>query len=239
MRALWNKQGIKVGLIALLIPVIQFVALRYYLHSICNLSIGWKWITDFDLILPVPITFLLYSSVLSKAQIPKLAFNKKIFLFNASTFLIFIFAASLMKSKDLLFLSPSFVLLGILFFAIVFSGLCLFISPKFYIKNSRLQVVIACLVMAFSVSISQNYYDAYWAVFCEALSKQVAIVFHLLGFSEVTTRYAPLKLFFVSAPGFSVYIGKGCGGLDAFLFMLVGIGIYFLQKREITNSYFV
>ena len=74
------------SLLLLVLPVAEFLGLRLFLHDVLQLRIGWRFTTDFDFLVPVPVSYCLLNLLLADGKPLVARFQKPAFLLNAVSF---------------------------------------------------------------------------------------------------------------------------------------------------------
>jgi len=209
----------------MLLPVIELGFLRYYLHSVLELRIGFPGFTDYELLLPAPLGFFAFIWALEEGNSLKLRFSTPFLL--ANILFTGAFLALNHYSVDLL------ISLGraywwawtSLLLLTAGSGFGVLLSPKQLFSNPHKWALIPSLVMVFSLVAYMKYGAALWSVAVVWLHKAASSVLALVGNDVISLQYNS-RVMRIHHPILTVYLGQGCGGFDGYLFFLSAFMIF-------------
>jgi len=197
----------------LIIPFAEVVALRWFLHSVLGLRLGFVGFTDYDFILPMPLSFLIWFWTMNRVKPFRLGFSIPILILNLTLVLAFI---GLNLLFDLRKFTPGFWSMGlwwILFVAIFASALSIGIGFRQFLSHPSKFSLVPALMICFSIVATQNWGGAVWPIISRAIesSWDLILPFKLLRSSS--------NLILVH-PSLTLRIGLGCSGIDGLLFYM-------------------
>lgn len=210
------------ALCPLLLPFSEYVLLRYLLHSVLGLSIGWGvLVTDYDLFLPLSMSAFLFFLLVSEkgGERPKLQVPTARFHF---TVLALFVAVNVLRSV----VGGEFN--GAYFFS--WWGLCLavfgtasfvFFPFKSVLLSGKRFVILPCLFLGFSTVIAQNLTSGFWTLMRYPLVSHLRTVLAWVFPGKVETALVdPHGFLLVRYQDLHILVGQGCGGLDGLVLLV-------------------
>lgn len=213
------KISLKQTAVIYLFLVGELLTLRGLFHSILKTPIGWNGTTDFDLFIPCTVAFFLFFSSLNHFE--KMTWTVK----KGTAFLHFCFVLALVGYTAV---SPSrnmtvwFLMLG----GVVLSGISVFISPGYFLRNKNKWVLIPCTLIALSVTVYQHHFQLLWPLLGGLTGSWVC---KLLAWSPIPQASCELSTnlkslapqIFLKAQYYRATLAPGCVGLDGQLLNLL------------------
>ncbi len=218
--------GIRKSLLVLALPALELLSLRLFLHFVLRKDIGFRYGTDFDYILPVPIAVIVFILSLERAGPVLIRPQKRILVANLIALFLFLVLNILFYEQS------SHLAWNFSLFLVISTSFASFISPAECLRNSNRLVFLPCLGIAFLFPLYMNSLDALYASFTAATMPILEGVFKLVfwGSASVSKIGADLT---ISHPKMNVLIGKGCAGLEGlFLFTFLYFVFLGLKKRQ-------
>lgn len=207
-------------MLLLVLPVFEYVFLRVFLKQVLRIELGWKYFTDFDLIFPIPMGFLLLVVILErkiaclvKLQPKMLALNLILF----TTFLGLNFAYDRLAMYSAWGLSLIWSLMAV---ATIFTAFCSFVNPGFYFRNPNRFIFLPILLICLSTVYSPRILDPIWPLFSKFTGRGACLVMNSFGQNVeclINDFHEPQMV--LKKGGFGARVGKGCGGLDSFFLL--------------------
>ncbi len=227
---------IKKAFLLALLPVIELVFLRVYLHSFLNLRIGFPGMTDYDFFIPGPVAFLLLVYSLESGKSSRLKIQKNILLTNLLLLALCVLNGHLYSSvssfSSFLWRSSFFVLL----IGLVASGFGSFISFSYYFKNPNRISIIPATLIAFIFPIYMLLFQKVWGSFSFFTSTGVEKLTRLLFGNAVEISLSPSRYLILDHELLKVRIGQGCiGGDGVLLFTFVTLMLMILFRKSVTR----
>lgn len=230
---------LKPSILVLLVAFLEYVILRLLTKIVFQLSIGWEYLTDYSLLFPVPIAFLLLLEFLQRGRPLILSLKRRSLLvhclflclfFGVSAFFQQIETVSSLLSRVLWWSSVGGVL-GSVFFV--------FVSPSFYFKNPNRFVILPCLFIALSIVLYENSGPFLWRFIQIPLIPSVCALLHFVSPTSLSCSSIDFgKYLFISHPALKVLVGQGCGGGDGFFLFLFASMIFFVFYKKNFSSLF-
>lgn len=221
----------------ILAPVFgEIVALRLFLKYGFDFRLGFTNTTDFDFIVPLPIAFLLLMMTLEIGTRCILRLNRIAVLVNVATLVGFILVTWFFDS--LARLSPIWLSLAwhFLLLSIAASALCLFVSPRFFLRNPNRAMALPCLLLGLSTYLHGNYFSWAWRYAGPFTSDVLRHLLGLAGDPSTRTDFTSHMALRLDHPLLSIRIGAGCGGVDGFFFFLLVFLVFFcLHKPRLSR----
>jgi exosortase/archaeosortase family protein len=218
-----NTMAFTHSLVLLAVPCIQFLSLRYWLHSILGLRIGYVGMTDYDFVPPSLIAFFVLLHCLEEEQPLQLRFNKIGAAVNFLLVSLFIVWSSFLgESLEIKSGAPFLVWLG-LAFATISSGLFFWVRPAYFIFHPLRFLMGPAFLIATSKISTRYLFDTWWHPMANLTAKSA---YHVLSiFTSVvelkSDQVAGGQVWQVLAhPLYQVSIGFGCCGLEGIFFFL-------------------
>lgn len=208
----------------------ELLLLRLVLHYFIKLRFQWSGLfTDFDIAIPTVISFYLMFFMLSKGAGFNIKFHKKIFLINIAAIIMFLLLNWQMASQNANIGQITFFWLFNLFIIVV-SAFHIFVSAKFYWKNTYSWVVPICFLIAFcNVIFRQIFVKALSFLLPLTSSASCFVLSHTLK-KTFECQVNPQNVMLISHPYFPVRIAPGCSGLEAQLFLVLTFLILLLLR---------
>jgi exosortase/archaeosortase family protein len=218
----------------LLIPILELVALRVYLHAFLGLRFGFVKTTDFDFIFPAPLAFLVLFHALEQGQPVLLRAQRRFAIINALAFFSFIFLNQFYQSAALVsswgVVSLWFILLSV----VILSAFCLWVKPSYYLTNVNRAVYLPCVLIASSMYFYMNGFHYLWSLFGALTSTIIHEIFTIARITNVAAVFTPEDALKITHPLLNVRISQGCGGLDSiFFFTLVFLVVGSLNAKKL------
>ena len=206
------------ALLILTWPFVQLLLLRFYLHSVLGLRLGFGNTTDFDYIIPAPIAFIVLMQVLEDALPSKLSLQRVPLLINLVSTVLFVI---LNHAYDALSLVSPFGLVSVWFGLLTIigvSGFCVFVAPSYYAKNPNRFAFLPCILIGTSLFFYTNSFHEGWNWLGSFTSTIIYEFFARIPFAQITSAFSKEGELTISHPLFAVRIAKACGGFDSFFF---------------------
>ena len=225
--------SIKKASLILAIPTIELLCLRWFLHGFLNLRIGFNWVTDSDFFFPVPIAFCIFVYLLEDYRPRPLTWQNKSLVLNIISLGLFlflnIFYHSLGGWESISFYWRTFL------FIIIGTSFCCLVPLSYYLKNPQRLAILPALVIAGAVSIQMNIFNFSWIAFGKLLTPTLAsLATILLGNTDIfVSRHGMITILH---PELVLRIGKGCSGIDAFLFFSMAFLISLMRKGHVLSN---
>lgn len=227
-----NTMAFTHSLVLLAVPCIQFLSLRYWLHSILGLRIGYVGMTDYDFVPPSLIAFFVLLHCLEEEQPLQLRFNKIGAAVNFLLVSLFIVWSSFLgESLEIKSGAPFLVWLG-LAFATISSGLFFWVRPAYFIFHPLRFLMGPAFLIATSKISTRYLFDTWWHPMANLTAKSAyhvlsifTSVVDLIGMGLVLSVGAEtaaqwVDLFFHVAVGWVIYAGFLCSYFVAWSLML-------------------
>lgn len=231
----FSLSALRKGLAILLLPLVELVSLRLFLHYVWGLRFGFANTTDYDYLLPAPLALLLLVQVLESGNVLKLRLQRATLAANLLLVAAFLWVNSRYETLSALSASSTVVVWFALLIGIVLTSLCVWLSPLDYIKNPHRIAVLPTMLIASSLYFYMNGFRWFWNTLGNSTAHAMHFIFNTIPFSNVTAVFTPEDAVRIDHPALSVRIGIGCGGGDAFFYFtlafLVVALIYFPAVR--------
>jgi exosortase/archaeosortase family protein len=210
----------------LIIPLLELIAARAYLHSFLNLRIGFIGTTDFDYFLPAPTAFFILLYVLGTGMplVPQL--RSRTLAVNLSAFFCFLALNHFFLDATHPFHLTYLIVWSALLVFMVLSSLFIWIDPAFVAKNPKRLTLIPCALVAFSVFLYMNLFPALWGLLEPLTATVTGYAVHLIYGQAISVE--PIGHHYVSIihPLFTMRVGAGCGGGDGFFYFTLVLLIW-------------
>jgi exosortase/archaeosortase family protein len=232
-------QTAKIAAGLLVLPLVELIFFRFYLHSFLGLRIGFPGMTDYDFFLPGPTGFFLLMHCLHQGKQVTLRFDKKIFLIHICFLFGFLTFNHFLKMQGG-FASGFFAIYWTgLFFGMVGSAFCLFVQPSYYLLNPNRWAFLPTLLLVFSFPIYLRLFRFAWQASSFAIYYGIQVFSGLfsLGFSvhHTASHYIVLE-----HPALKARIGQGCAGLDGmFLFTFTFILLATVNFKKFSGKQWI
>lgn len=220
----------------LVVPMVQLVFLRYFLHSTLGLHFGFRDITDYDFLLPAPIAFFVLIYLLDKGELLILRLQKKYLILSTIFFLAFVLLN--IHFDQVAYLSPVLFASSWFFclFAMLVTSLCLWVSPRYFYKNPNRFAFLPCVLIACSVALHTRFIKAPWGPFATHLSLSLRPFINFVLGESVVTSITEEKILTIQHPLLLLRIGKGCGGMESFFYFSFLFGLFATFKRAMATT---
>lgn len=204
------------SLILMALPILELVGLRYCLHHILGLRIGFPGFTDFELILPAPLGFFAFVLALEKAKKLDLKLQPLALVVNLVALSAFI-GVNLIQGPTALWLT--------LLLITIISAFSVWVRPQDIYKNPNIWALGPSLLMVFSLVLYMKYGESLWLSTVSYLEGLLKTVLAGLGndLIEVSSYRQRMR---IHHPVVTIYLGQGCGGFDGILFFLAAFSIF-------------
>lgn len=202
------------------LPALEFFALRLFLKHGLGLKFGWRYFTDWDLVLPVPFALTLVLLVLEEVRPVRLRWSRSALAFNLVALAAFL---AVNRSYDALAsLSPWWVvsLWTALALATMGSAVAVRVGVEEFRGNRNRWVFLPGLLLAASVGYSGMLLNNLWPVLSGwAASGSCTVLSGVLEGMRcfVATDHGPRMI--IRHDLLTVAVGRGCGGLDGFFLL--------------------
>lgn len=221
-------ESVAKAFIVMSLPAAELILLRWYLHSVANIRLGFSYVTDFDFLLPVPLAFMLVMYVLERVGPCILSLKRKWILLNSGFVILFLVVnhASGRLASWVLFS----LIWDLLLFSVILTAFCCFVAPSFYVKNPNRFVLVPALVIAFCVVLEMNFFSSIWRHFAPVLTASVGWLAKAALGGHITAFMEPEGMLRINHPQLSLLLGKGCAGMSGFLFFSMVYLIFLVLK---------
>jgi len=218
-------------------PLLQLFFLRVFIHEFLQLRFGFSNITDFDLILPAPIAFVVLWHALEKAGPCSLKLQRKALVVNLIASAVFLlgnnFYEELIRLSPLGTVSMWFVFLGL----VITSAFCVFVPPSYYYKNENRFSFLPCTLIGSSLYFYTNGFHTGWSWLGSLTSVSIYGIFKLIPFTQAISYFNANSEVVLEHPLFTASIGKACGGFDSFFyFTIVFLLVHTLYRKALRPS---
>lgn len=229
------------ALLLLALPAIEFLFLRLLLKYGLGLKFGWRYLTDFDLFVPVPMATTLVLLVLDRFRPVKLCWNWGMLAFNLS--LVLGFVVFNLAFDRFAALSPFSTILvwTTLISAIFITALSSRVKVKELLPNPNRWVFLPGLLIATASIYPTMLLTKFWPFFSGWAAQGSCA---LLGgfFSDVdcfvTAIHGPRMIIRHSA--LTIAVGQGCGGLEGFfLFAYLMLVLWLVVPQWFLNRQWI
>jgi exosortase/archaeosortase family protein len=220
------RKSIFKALVLILLPCLEYLALRYYLHSILNLHIGWNAaLTDFNLLIPVPLAFTVFIILLDRSE--KLTLSVKI---PETIFHVSALATFLLVNQCYVWLLSRFGLIFQIFWwggalAVFTSSVGLWGGVKYYWKNPNRSSLLICLMIAFTSVLTGLFIEYPWKSIVEPLARLICGALHPFLGSSIQCGVQWGNQLLLVHPAFATRIASACGGFDGYVLMYVVLAL--------------
>ena len=234
--SVFARSFFKAFLIAFL-PIFQIIFLRIYLHQRLQLRFGFANTTDADFLLPLPTAYFILMYLLESAEPLKFKFRPVLLVANLLQF--FFFLTLNFGFEPITQHSP--LVFTVLWFAsllgMVGTGFFIWVTPAYFLKNSNRFSFFPCAIIAFSIQLHMNYFNSSWNEFAPMTSHVLQFIFSWLPKSSFVASYTAEGALRIGHPYLILRIGKGCGGMESFLFFTCLFLIFFSFHRKLLTWY--
>jgi exosortase/archaeosortase family protein len=211
------------------IPFLEYVVLRFLLHSAFQIRIGWgALLIDADLLLPLPFSFLIGFFGLTREALPPFRLSKKMAFLNAclvAAFLSYswVFAGSIQQHGGFFHVVWWMAVLSTLF-----SSGFLFVEPRFYLQNRDRYLLLPCFGVAITLILTKQFYLLFWSgisnfiLFTACPLIRIAIdqpVVCAIG-EQLGRAGVGSPVLSILTQGLNIHVGPPCSGIDGVLFFL-------------------
>ncbi len=222
------------ALLILTWPLFQLLFLRLFLHEFLQLRFGFGDITDFDLLLPAPIAFVVLMHALEQAQDCELRFQKWPTIVNVIALGLFLLVNNFYEDLNAINAVGSVSLWFALLGTMIASAFCVVVKPRYYLKNANSFAFLPCSLIAGSLFFYTNGFHEGWTVLGSMTSVSLYGIFKLIPFTDAICFFNGNSEVALEHPLFTASIGKACGGFESFFFFtLVYLLAHTLQSKKI------
>ena len=227
----FSLQSLRRALQFLLIPFLEYLALRLTVKYWVDLKVGWGIFgADFSAIMPPIFAALLIFSLMSEKQFVPLVLQRRSVRLNLGGLVLFLVTALLYKVIPSLSALWITLVAGAVFFTLA-SSLFLWVPPNYFFKHPLRHYFIPGAIIAFSGAITNIVFHRSWPEFLKYSS---AIFCGMLG---KTTAAASCEFFpgytYLRYPGFVFSVGIGCSGAEGVtLFLMTLPLLYFIYPKR-------
>lgn len=229
--------GILIAPFLILLPVCEFLGLRYLLHSVLGIRIGWgSLMVDADLFVPGIVTFFLYFICTVRRDHPRLCLQARFGIANAFLFTIFV-------GINLVYF-PLFRMLGLNFQIIwwaaalgtLATAFFVWVPPAFYFRQRRWVFLAPLLLMTLSIVICKHFFNEIWLHVIEGMKvnfcPKIQAVLGEPVYCRVLTSPEGDKVLRMSVSSLKAFVGKPCSGIDGLIFFASLSFLVLLKFRE-------
>ena len=222
--------------IVLFFPFCQLIFLRFFLHSVLGLRVGFPGFTDYELFFPAPLGFIAFLIALEQEKTIQVAFRFQGLVLNSILLFLFI---GLSYFHTVFPANSNYFLWWLTLVAMLISAFFVWIEPKSVFLNKNFWTLIPSLIMVFSLVIYFKWGNLIWSSMLKPLEWGVRELLALSG-NELIRSYAGRRFLQVQHPLWTVHVGQGCGGFDALNLFSSAYTIFStLMAREIKASVLV
>lgn len=228
-------------------PFLEFIALRYTLHSLLKLQIGFgSWMVDADLLFPLPCAFLVYFFCLSEARSPEIRLRAKETILHLGLLFLFLcfsfFYQPLSSQHGVAFKCFWWVMA----LSTLGSGFFVWLGPRFYFDNPNRLSFIPCLIMAVSILLTKQFYFVAWEGMRQWLHFSVCPIVQVVTgeralclMTEAVNRVGQRQpMLSIISSFLRIHLGPPCGGMDGLLFFWsLSLTVWILFKESLTVGY--
>ncbi len=233
---LWIS-AVKTSAWLLLLPLSEFILLRFLVRSVFELRIGYVGMTDYDFVFPSLIAFFVMIFSMNAEEIVKTSFNKVGLLVNQ--FLLISFLAANVWYADFRAAFPVFFPIAwyALAIATVLSGITVFISPRAFFAHPKSGLLWPALLVGSSTVLCKNFLTGTWLPATRLTGKMVCGVLSPLisnisceadwvdpGGGLYQVIYHPLH---------TISIGIGCGGMEGVYFFIFAATLILMARGDL------
>lgn len=204
--------------VVLLLPLVEFLILRFLFHSVFRIKIGWRLCTDQDLFIPVIVSFFLLFYVLQRERPLVLKLRRSGVLAHGLLLYLFVLMTVCCRFDQL----PSWVyvlwsVVAILSFA---SSLIVLVAPSFFLNNPNRWAVVPCGLISLLIVLynnSETYLAWTWNIVGQWTGSATYALLSAIFGNAIDFSVKGMSNLAISHASFYLAIGRRCGGLDSFL----------------------
>lgn len=236
------KDPFQIGLMSLrrtlgilAIPIAQLLLLRIFFRSVLDVSVGWLWFTDFDLVVPGVIAFAVLRLALDLKKVEPLSFQSTAGNLNTilTAVLILLTAAKSALTAWVGFW-PWYSLWFLVAVPMGLASMSLFVDPRTYFRRENLWLLLPCGALATSMILINNF-DSWIKPTWHYVGPLIAAsTFHFLQlfWGDSVNAYFSFKHLMIHHDSSSILIGARCGGFDALSFFLILFSMFYMVRRQ-------
>lgn len=201
-------------------PILELVLLRWFQHAFLKLKLGFPGFTDYELLLPAPLTGIAFTLALEQAAPLKFTWSWRRAGLHGFCLVAFLWITIFYPSLEPK-LGPQLLTVwwsGL--FLVVLSAFGLFVSLGSVLKNPNRWAIIPCGLMVFSLVLNLKFGGGLWTYLLSPLEEMVKHFLMWAGLDQILVMALKKKFLWVQHPQLAILIGQGCSGLDGILFYI-------------------
>jgi exosortase/archaeosortase family protein len=212
----------------LLLPLLEFLGLRYFVAHVVDLHPGYGSITDYDFVPPSIVAFSFLAYLMGRKKAVKVRFNPIGLLVNLASMSIFVYLSHrFFQHENLWYFFAVFTILSAIF---------ILLPPREIFFHPEKHLIPIAILAGLSKMIGRICFSGLWP----PVAKLTAVItcFSLSPFlTSMSCEFDAMErasLFHrLNHPLFTIAIGTGCSGLEGvFFFLFMGLLIVMARVEE-------
>lgn len=217
----------------LLLPLAEYIGLRFFQHGVLNLRVGWPVGTDYDLALPLIWVHVFGLVFLFVGVKPEIKLQKKTFLLNLVSFAVLFFLTDLIAATGW---RIEGLLKGVWAFscaAVFLSAYFCFLSPRYFLSHPKKKIIPLLVGLTFSMFLFRWGFGGVWHYLAEPTGEMLRLIaLPLVGAKVSPTFNASQDILLIPTKEITLLIGRGCSGGEGLLVFLLCCTGFALHSRK-------
>jgi len=230
--------SLRKALLILGLPAFEFVFLRVFLKQGLGLQFGWRYLTDWDFLVPLPLALSIVILVLERVRAVSVGWNFQALAFNLGSLVTFLGLNFQLDALSAYSPVLTISLWTLNAFLVILSAFVVRVRMISFLTNPNRWVFLPGLLIGTASIYSAMLLAKVWPFLSGwAATGSCTVLGSLLNDVNcfVTTNQGPRMI--IRHVAMAVSVGKGCGGLDAFfLFFYVMLLLWLIVPQWFSKT---